>query len=439
MITDLTAPEPNENFSNSLAEYEQLKRKVQRLETELKAKTNQVIDSEAKRVEHQQLNRKVERLETELSTKTKEMVGLKAKQLKEQEKVKLQVTEAASNSQGREILKGEEEALRPKSCSAIMQRMHDWNDCWRRHMMTSNGRPWDEKITCPIQLESNDKTVIVSETIGAPLYSYAFYAGQGFGVLVQHTTLVCMLAFLLKRPCVINISPRDPYNNWGSFIAEGSYDWSPSALQTMPEYANQLEVLVQKLPKVAHGIWGDAINESDYVKSKSHVFPMNKAFSRTNWDKTIEYYSGTDPDHGNQVLVSPNWGDAWSMPFSSIFENSYGCDSEGLTSALQNAMYRPTHLTWQLHQERYERADANVWNPEEKSALYNASKNRKDSGPLSSAVLTGPHLSSTTGTAEGVPTYGTIHIRRYEPEMHHKLSYRLCCFASNLPNFFLVT
>jgi hypothetical protein len=233
-------------------------------------------------------------------------------------------------------------------------------------------------------------------------------------MLLQHTNLVCVVSFLLKRPCLLNISPRDPYNNWGSFINEKTYHWDPAVVHDIPEYANELEALIRKLPQTSDAIWGDAIQEADYDKSKSQVFPMNKKFVGAEWEKAVEYYSGTNPAHGNQVLVSPNWGDAWVIP-ESIFPELYDCNFQVLTSTLQNAMYGPTTLTWQLHQERYERADATVWNPEGKAALYEGLKNTvaPQQGLLNAAVLTGPHLSATTGTKEGVPTYGTIHMRTY--------------------------
>ena len=383
MITDnLTLPEPSEAFSRNPVEHSKLKKKVERLEAELKEKSHQLL-------------------------------------IREQNKTKAKDEEQVSPTQSRPVDQEDTDLLlqtpvpeKPKSCSAIVQRMHDWNDCWRRHLMTTNGRPWEEKITCSVPVEKDGKTTMISETIGAPLYGYAYYAGQGFGVLIQHTTDVCLLAFLLKRPCVINNHPRDPFNNWGSFIAQNTYQWDPSVLHEMPEYANQLEALLQQLPKLPLGSWKEAIQEEDYTAEKSHVFPMNKFFDK-DWDKVIDYYSGTNSQHGNQVLVSPNWGDAWmGLPMSEIFQEQYDCDREDLLSSVQNAMYGPTHLTWQLHQERYERADATVWNPEEKAELYKKRKQIADD-PIHPAVRTGPHLSSTTQTVEGIPAYGAIHMRTY--------------------------
>ena len=439
------------------AENQDLIKKVEQLETELqstKAQQQQVHVADVPTVEHAQLQEKVEKLETELHLahkKEQERIEAEKQQptaelseLKETVKkleAELELKRPLEQENTRPALN--EEALRPKSCQAILQRMHEWNNCWRRHMMANqdNGlrKLLETNITCDVLTESG---TIVTEVIGAPLYHYAHYKGQGFGRVVGHSAQACVAAFVFKRPCLINLSSRDKYYTWRSFINENTYPWNPSILHNHPNYTAQLEEIAQKLPNQGIGQWKANINSEDYEngngKPLSLVFPMDKIFEKRNYAEILEYYSGNNPLHGNQVMFSPNWGDAW---FTKIpgqnFQAEHRCKSTDLATLVQNAMYTPTDLGKEIHQVRYNEAVSTLWNKDAKEI---------EDGPaeiLEHRIR--PHLSAPSHVTNTMPSYGSIHIRTIIVELGNRgkidskrfVDDILVCLmkVSKLPNF----
>jgi len=297
------------------------------------------------------------------------------------------------------------ETFQPKSCDAVVQRMHDWHNCWERHMRLQrdsdpDGKP-NQRIPCPIY--ENDQ-IVGTERIGAPLYHYAMLESQGFGRVLDHTTQTCSVAFLYKRPCLINMSPRDPFHTFRSFVHQNTLHWEPEwFLQAFPEYAHQLEQLAQKLPNTGAGKWTAAIKESDY--DSQLVFPMNKQFPVGDWNSSYEHYSGLNPKIGYKILFTPNWGNSWftRIPVGDVFKREHNCSYEVLKTKLQNALYRPTDLARQLHQSRYNHAAMTTWSDN----MTPRNKTNRDNLPK---LRTRPHLSHSLSNDQG-PSYGSIHIR----------------------------
>ena len=66
------------------------------------------------------------------------------------------------------------------SCADVLQRMQEWNYCWRRHFGSPKFDQYDitKPIECPIWTENGE---IAIDEIGAPLYGFSFFGGQGFG------------------------------------------------------------------------------------------------------------------------------------------------------------------------------------------------------------------------------------------------------------------
>ena len=315
----------------------------------------------------------------------------------------------------------DQELLRIQSCDDVLQRMLSWNDCWRRFVLNHHNQNEtssryyfrDHPISCPLNLPAGTtplgktRTSLLTETIGAPLYHTAYYDGQGFGRVVAHTVKHCLMAFLLQRPCLIHFTPRDPAYTWRSFLQEGSYRWDPGLLHFLSNgnyaYADQLEQLTQRIPTKASNDWEGSIQVSEYDNRDSLVFPMETKFPPASWNDAIQYYHGTHPSRGNQVLVSPNWGVAWHtrIPMDEILKDQYHCKKEPLTTMVQNAMYRPTDLTWQLHQPRVATALTTAWKDDTSDTTNGATT------PRNNAVMT------THNSMKSAPVYGAVHIRLY--------------------------
>ena len=294
------------------------------------------------------------------------------------------------------------------SCQDILQRMMDWNDCWRRFFWKASSTTdvLDRPIACPILhtvAQPKPKQSVIT-IIGAPVYHHAYFEGQGFGRVMEHTAETCITAFLLQRPCLVDVTPRDPYYTWRSFVQEGSYRWDPSLLlhetstgksdNRNVSYADELHHLIEKLPTKGSNDWEGTIQVSDYERRL--VFPMETKFSKTNWKETLAYYYyGTrTQQRGNQVLLAPNWGNAWfsRIPVDTILKERYQCKTSELWTLVENAMYQPTDLTWELHQKRIAKASRTAW----KQGLDHATE-----------------TTAATNNNNNNNIYGSVHIRLY--------------------------
>lgn len=294
---------------------------------------------------------------------------------------------------------------RPSNCEAVVHRMNEWNDCWRRHLVqlklrqpNSTKTVYQNNVVCPVMDEDGTTKM---EIVGAPLYQWAFYKGQGFGRVVEHTVEACLAAFVLQRPCLINMAPRDPFYTWRSFIQAQSYQWDPSVLHSMPDYAEQIEKLAAELPNRGANEWKrPGFDAAKYDSDNSLIFPMQRKFDAKLWKSSIQFYHANNTSSSRrpkQVLFSPNWGEAWftKWPMAQIFREQHNCNYGILKTKMQEALYEPTDLTRQLHQARYENATSSgTW--------------------IQSATRKGPPVKKTgLAGSNSKQEFGAIHLRMH--------------------------
>lgn len=197
-------------------------------------------------------------------------------------------------------------------------------------------------------------------TASPPLINYGFYQGQGFGRLVDQSVSHCLLSLALDRPCLIDLSDRDPFYTWRAFIHTGTYDWEldrSSAIRYSSEHRARLEDLatsvraaIARLPTQGAGSWDDPIprSRSLYLMQKLE-WSNRRTFRQRYW----EHIRPWRVEHIPKALLSPNWGDAWHPNLQP--PAYYGkCHRKELVTRIQNAMYQPTPLSVKLHtQQRY--------------------------------------------------------------------------------------
>lgn len=295
--------------------------------------------------------------------------------------------------------RGFEAASRPANSKAIVRRLQEWNDCWRRHLLhlkqqgpNSTQSLHKETVLCPV---TEDSGSIKLEPVGAPLYHWAMYEGQGFGRVVSHTVEACLAAFVLQRPCLVNVSPRDPFYTWRSFVQAETYQWDPQAVNGIAHYGDQLENLAQELPTPGSNEWSRTdFNTTKFDSDLSLVFPMQRKFHKSNWTDAIQYYHTNNTENSrrpHQVLFSPNWGYAWftRWPLAEIFKRQYHCNYETLKTEMQDAMYGLTDLSRRLHDSRYATA----------SEKWSQSTSNEDEAQLV--------------TPKDKELFGTIHLRMH--------------------------
>ena len=187
-----------------------------------------------------------------------------------------------------------------------------------------------------------------TKSVNPPLINYGFYSGQGFGRLVDHSMMHCLLSLALDRPCLVDLSGRDPYYTWRSFIHTGSYDWELEKTVHRSLVAS-VRSAVEALPAQGSSAWPNTtglIDENVQPMEKLD-WPPGKTQRRDFWN-LIEPWR---PGHTPKALLSPNWGKGWFPDLT--FPTRYAsCPHNELVTRIQNAMYQPTPLSHKLHTEQ---------------------------------------------------------------------------------------
>ena len=183
-------------------------------------------------------------------------------------------------------------------------------------------------------------------SIAPPLVNYGFYKGQGFGRLVDHFTSHCLLSFSLDRPCLLDISDRDEFYTWRSFINTGSYDWEIER-QALRPLAQNVKTAIAALPRQEDGEWPEPVPHTDdlHLMTKLGSWPKHKAPPKQFW-QLIEPWR---PEHIPKTLLSPNWGSAW-FPNLQAPDQFGACHHNELVTRIQNVLFEPTPLSFKLHE-----------------------------------------------------------------------------------------
>ena len=186
-----------------------------------------------------------------------------------------------------------------------------------------------------------------------PLYNWAFYGGQGFGRLLEHTVKHCIVATKLHRPCVVDMEPMDPHYTFRTFLQPGTYNWEPNIYKRNESIRNELDSATRLLPSKADNAW-----ESIALPPYSFIRPLQPLDTRMyeinggNPGLTyVDLWDGLQGNDKGKILLSPNWGKAWFTRIPWVVDDD-DCDTEKIRTLMQNAMYTPTDLLKRLFLER---------------------------------------------------------------------------------------
>jgi hypothetical protein len=230
-------------------------------------------------------------------------------------------------------------------CISVLRQFHALNDCYRAPFYHGAALPHNDTVPPPLPAACAQTPTGYPVP---PLYNYAFYAGQGMGRVVEHTVAHCIVAFHLSRPCVVGLRGRDQSYVWRSFIGHGNYNWD-SALVDLVHYPN-ISRAIAAMEGQGRGGW-----KPDAVPTSPDVFAMQplESGSPDQLQRAIDFWGANASVPGapvDQILLSPNWGDAWFMKFP--IHPIQQCSGNDLSTLIQNEMYAPTDISRQLHQER---------------------------------------------------------------------------------------
>ena len=202
--------------------------------------------------------------------------------------------------------------------------------------------------------------IICSPSPG-PLYNYAYYRGQGFGRLIEHSTGHCLTAAALSRPCIIDVDPRDEHYTWRSFmdldphfVIEASDLWDGDVL-------DEVNDAIAKLEGIDWGHWVKNNATNPIWQQYAHVFPMEHD-KDTPIEDQVKLWEGLNELHGTKALLSPNWGTAWfgsaSFEIPGVTKDDGKenvCHRDYLYTLLQNEIYKPGKLAMRYHRNELRR------------------------------------------------------------------------------------
>mmetsp|Transcript_46451 Transcript_46451/g.113101 ORF Transcript_46451/g.113101 Transcript_46451/m.113101 type:complete len:462 (+) Transcript_46451:58-1443(+) len=172
-----------------------------------------------------------------------------------------------------------------------------------------------------------------------PLLHFAFYSGQGFGRLLEHSHWHLALATLLERPLVIDLHARDPFYTWRSFFEKGDIDWTVPSWIPVERYASLLPENDPGSVKLREG-----------AEVPPELLPLVVSEEEAKMQDPLAVMRG----HDHQILYSPNWG-AWYPhlgfgrvhgKLEKLLVERWGCRFEHLQSHV--TLFKPTALSHAL-------------------------------------------------------------------------------------------
>ena len=210
----------------------------------------------------------------------------------------------------------------------------------------------------------------VVHNISKPVFHWSFLTRQGFGRVIDNSIYQCAMAISLGRPCLVDISSRDPFFTLRSFIsmpldvdiaAEAQHGRTSQLSLLTKEQAMELQDVVLLLKHPGDADYKDEIKERQY----NHILPLPKlSEEEEEQSKKNKRFTTLDEirQQYNRIVVSPNWGPpsfwdkslVWpSVPPSTVqytnHPSSCSRTDPRLITMIQNYMYRPTKLAIGLH------------------------------------------------------------------------------------------
>lgn len=222
-----------------------------------------------------------------------------------------------------------------------------------------------------------------------PMLITAYFAGQGMGRLIEHTTSTCLNAASVGRGCLIDMTSkhistntlnRDTWYTFRSFIrvsvdvnidtiANHYKQWGEDTnhhnerlrpLLLPRETVEEAQYAISLLPNFAHGQW----TQKDLQNSPNFTFVLPLGDENVTHDVVR-----TIINNPHLLVLSPNWGTAWfakkDVIWPSLLHNNKDNDDNDdddddqqnkiltsrLESYMQNYIYQPTSLLQGLYQE----------------------------------------------------------------------------------------
>lgn len=224
------------------------------------------------------------------------------------------------------------------ACRVFLQRFHAMNECFRSWLQP-----------CPHQ-EYTNKQITKAE----PLLFYAMMSGQGVGRLMDHAVGTALLAYALQRPFMMDLA-WDPHGVLRFLVNAGSYQWyyqddgGPRHQQWLKLHQTNVTKAINALADKGHNGWVNLPTDLP------DILPMSGLYNITNIDKkdlfdphyralyTNRAFHEWRRTRDHQILLSPNWGDAWMGNIQlNATQHLDNCPLERATAAVQNALWAPT-------------------------------------------------------------------------------------------------
>jgi hypothetical protein len=140
-----------------------------------------------------------------------------------------------------------------------------------------------------------------------PVLNNGYYDGQGFGRLLEHALTTCLFSGFINRQFKLDLSTRDPLGIFQQYFTTSHIDWIPKNID------------VDKINSYLKNKGDGQIEDLEFIEP--NIIPMNL---KNNKDKNSQnealLYWNSNKEN---ILFSPNWGDAWFPHMNYLFQNFY--------------------------------------------------------------------------------------------------------------------
>ena len=128
-----------------------------------------------------------------------------------------------------------------------------------------------------------------------PVLNNGYYAGQGFGRLLEHALTTCLFSGFINRPFKLDLSTRDPIGIFQQYFTVSNIDWIPKNID------------VDKINSYLKNKGDGQIEDIEFIEPNIIPMYLKNLKDENSRNNAILYWKSKKEN----ILFSPNWGNAW--------------------------------------------------------------------------------------------------------------------------------
>ncbi len=140
-----------------------------------------------------------------------------------------------------------------------------------------------------------------------PVLNNGYYAGQGFGRLLEHALTTFLFSGFIKRPFKLDLSTRDPLGIFQQYFTTSNIDWIPKNID------------VDKINFHLKNKGDSQIEDLEFIEPNIIPMYLKNRKDKNSQNEALLYWNSKKKN----ILFSPNWGDAWFPYMNYLVRNFY--------------------------------------------------------------------------------------------------------------------